>query len=146
MHRIDAVHQILSDGAYIELISFTHPVGFYPPESPERKAREAHKWGKAPPGWIDYAFLGFGSSNPAPDNSSDLADVINERAATQGASTKYDATVPGGRIRPDGKELKWQITAPSVDRHGQGLLPFFCGDVTDRQLRVRSIAKYLRRC
>ena len=79
--------EILSDSAYIELISFTHPPDFYPPGSLERKARESHPWAKLRPGWIDYAFLGFGTSNPAPGDSPDLADVINGRAATEGAST-----------------------------------------------------------
>lgn len=49
---------------------------------------------------------------------------------------RYERSVSGGRTRPDGEVLKWRITAPTVEKHGRGLLPFFCGDVTDRSLRV----------
>lgn len=89
------------------------------------------------PGWIDFAFLGFGSSNPPADASVDLADVINERAEREQSGTRYEKSVPGGRTRADGQIVKWNITAPAVDKHGRGLLPFFCGDVTERVLRVR---------
>lgn len=128
--------QILSDNVYIELITFTHSPEFYTPGSQECEKRESHPWAEHQPGWIDYAFLGFGSSNPAPDTSIDLAEMINGRANEQGAKMKYDRTVDGGRRRPDGKELRWRITAPNAERHGRGLLPFFCGDVTERRLRV----------
>lgn len=67
----------------------------------------------------------------------DLADFINERAAAQGANTKYEKSVSGGRERTDGKTLRWKITAPEKRRHGRGVLAFFCGDVTSRELRVR---------
>ena len=125
---------------------------YYPPGSAERTARETHAWASKVPGWIDYAFLGFGTSNPPAPASSpshdnvvggevgvdvELADLINERAASQGASTRYEKSVSGGRERTDGKVLKWRITAPDKDRHGRGVLPFFCGDVTGRELRVR---------
>ncbi|KAH8114103.1 glyoxalase-like domain-containing protein [Phellopilus nigrolimitatus] len=129
---------ILSDSTYLELISFTHPPEYYPLGSPERTARDAHSWASKAPGWIDFAFLGFGTANPAhsfePDV--DLADVINERAAREGSGAVYERTVPGGRTRPDGQELRWRITAPNAVHHGRGLLPFFCGDVTERRIRV----------
>ncbi|KAI5117248.1 hypothetical protein M0805_006411 [Coniferiporia weirii] len=145
---------IISDSTYIELISFTHPPEHYPVGSPERAARDVHPWAGKGAGWIDFALLGFGSSNPAsaapdpptsvdPDSPSDgilrevdLADLINERSAREGSGVVYDPTVDGGRIRPDGQELRWRIVAPEIERHGRGTLPFFCGDVTDRGLRV----------
>ncbi|RXW21809.1 hypothetical protein EST38_g4039 [Candolleomyces aberdarensis] len=34
---------VLKEGTYIELISFTHPVSYYPLGSAERTAREAHR-------------------------------------------------------------------------------------------------------
>jgi len=115
----------------------------YPPHSPERAAREAHPWSEAHahPGWIDFAFLGLGSSNrPAPSPrvvvDIDLSDVLNERSKHEGSGVRYLHTVPGGRVRPDGMELRWKITAPDANVHGRGFLPFFCGDVTDRQWRV----------
>ena len=119
------------------MIHFTHPVSHYPPNSPERNARESHPWSSKQPGWIDFAFLGFGSSNPPEDTNVDLADVINSHAEDEGSGVRYEKSVPGGRTRPDGEVLKWKITAPNASRHGRGLLPFFCGDVTERRLRVR---------
>lgn len=63
-----------------------------------------------------------------------ISDIINGRAKDQGSDAFYKAEVDGGRTRPDGVVLKWLITAPPSE--DTGLLPFFCGDVTDRELRV----------
>jgi hypothetical protein len=42
----------------------------------------------------------------------------------------------GGRKRAgDGKELKWRVTFPEL-KHGRGTVPFFCQDLTPRNLRV----------
>ncbi|CAK5281026.1 unnamed protein product [Mycena citricolor] len=117
---------ILSDHIYFELIAFTKPVDAYPPGSPIRKAREEHKWASCPPGWIDYAFLGNGSLVPP----GRISDVINSRA---GGEKLYVDEVPGGRTRPDGQVLEWVISSAAKKA---SLLPFFCGDVTDRALRV----------
>ncbi|KAJ7700893.1 glyoxalase-like domain-containing protein [Mycena rosella] len=119
---------ILKDHAYLELISFTHPPEAYPPSSPARRARDSHKWAARAPGWIDYAFLGNGSLT-APNR---ISDVINGRRDASDAPLYVDE-VPGGRTRPDGEVLKWVISAPAKK---DSILPFFCGDVTDRQLRV----------
>ncbi|KAF7353772.1 Zn(2)-C6 fungal-type domain-containing protein [Mycena venus] len=80
------------------------------------------------PGWIDYAFLGNGSLT----GPGRISDIINGRAKLD--SPLYLEEVPGGRTRPDGEILKWVISAPAKP-HGS-ILPFFCGDVTDRRLRV----------
>jgi hypothetical protein len=49
---------------------------------------------------------------------------------------RYDPEVDGGRERSDGKVLKWQISAPAQE-YVRGTSPFFCGDVTPREWRVR---------
>lgn len=50
---------------------------------------------------------------------------------------EYVKPVAGARLRPDGKEVKWEVTFPVVDTgYKRGELPFFCHDVTDRSLRV----------
>ncbi|KAG6856733.1 hypothetical protein H0H87_001333 [Tephrocybe sp. NHM501043] len=117
-------------GVYLELISFTHPPSYYPPGSPDRKARDSHRWSSKPLGWIDFAFLGNGALTG--DNR--ISDIINERAKKEGSGVAYAPELAGGRQRPDGKVLKWVISAPSVA--SQGPLPFFCGDVTPREWRV----------
>lgn len=119
--------QVLKDGAYLELISFTHPASHYPPGSPERQERDANPWAWKEPGWIDYAFLGSSSTS--------LSELINARAKKDKSRIRYDPEVDGGRERSDGKVLKWRNSAPSQD-DGRGIAPFFCGDVTPREWRV----------
>lgn len=126
---------VFSDGAYIELISFVHEPSYYPPGSPERAAREQHRFAGKLDGWIDYGFLGNGALLP-PDR---VSDIVNARASAHGAEPIYEAEVPGGRTRPDGVRLDWAIT-PGRERDLYGILPFFCGDITDRALRVPSSA------
>lgn len=120
---------MFADGVYLELISFTHPASYYPPGSPERAKRDGNPWASRSLGWIDFAFLGNGS------RSESIAHVINQRGREEGSGVRYEAEQDGGRTRPDGKILKWLISAPQVEK--RGVLPFFCGDVTPRSLRVR---------
>ena len=49
---------------------------------------------------------------------------------------RYNEGVDGGRVTPEGKTLKWKLTAPVNEVHGVGNVPFFCGDVTPRDWRV----------
>ncbi|KAJ7577467.1 glyoxalase-like domain-containing protein [Mycena floridula] len=114
---------ILPDYAYIELLAFTKPADSYPPDSP----RHTHRWAKKQPGWIDYAFLGNGSLENR------VSDAINQRASADGSGTRYQSEQPGGRTKPDGKILKWLISAP--ESAPTGILPFFCGDVHGRSGR-----------
>ncbi|KAG7086425.1 hypothetical protein E1B28_002379 [Marasmius oreades] len=121
---------VLQDGVYLELISFVLPFSSYPRDSPERQKRAGHRWAKMPNGWIDYAFLGNGSK----EEGSRISDIINNRARADGSHDLYSSEHEGGRERPDGKVLKWLISSSLQKKHG--ILPFFCGDVTDRTLRV----------
>jgi catechol 2,3-dioxygenase-like lactoylglutathione lyase family enzyme len=98
-----------ADGSYLELIAFTR-------EAPR------HRWGAhgvaGRQGFVDFALW-----------PQDAAATI---AATRARGVAYEGPVAGGRIRPDGLHLEWQIgIAPSRD------LPFLCGDVTPREWRVR---------
>ncbi|KAI0042427.1 hypothetical protein FA95DRAFT_564448 [Auriscalpium vulgare] len=123
---------VFSDGVYLELISFTHPVSHYPPTSPSYHARTHHQWANKDPGWVAYSMLG------APGIKRPISERINSLAASAGLDLRYAPEVPGGRQRPDGVELKWEITAPErwAEKEGGMRLPFFCGDVTSRTLRV----------
>ncbi|THU92136.1 hypothetical protein K435DRAFT_672696 [Dendrothele bispora CBS 962.96] len=122
---------VLQDDVYLELISFVHYPENYPPGTPEREKRDNHKWAKMAPGWIDFAFLGNGSETTR------ISDIINNRTRADGREPFYKSEVSGGRLRPDGVELKWLITDPEP-LDSKGVLPFFCGDVTPRELRVPS--------
>ncbi|KAF8162765.1 glyoxalase-like domain-containing protein [Crassisporium funariophilum] len=121
---------VLDDGVYLELISFTHPASHYPPGSEERTQRDNHSWAAKLPGWIDYAFLGNGSHQES------ISAIINQRGRKDDSGVVYGLEQDGGRQRQDGEILKWLISAPEPQQ--RGILPFFCGDVTSRQLRVPS--------
>ncbi|KZV99168.1 hypothetical protein EXIGLDRAFT_831723 [Exidia glandulosa HHB12029] len=108
---------VFKDGVYIELITFNVP----------DPTTTAHRWGKEKPGWIDWALLGL---------SDRLSEILNARAEKEKSDVEYTPTVPGGRERPDGRVLRWRITAPVGDKHKPGSVPFFCGDTTPREWRV----------
>ncbi|TFY53545.1 hypothetical protein EVG20_g10065 [Dentipellis fragilis] len=123
---------ILGDAVYLELISFTQPSSSYPPSSPQRKARDSHQWANKPAGWVAFAFHG------APDASPPISALINTRAEASGSEVRYAPEVTGGRRRGDGVELQWVLSTPRrwAEQHGGSRLPFYCGDVTPRALRV----------
>jgi hypothetical protein len=52
-------------------------------------------------------------------------------AAAQARGLGYEAPYEGGRLRPDGEQLRWR----NARAHSQDL-PFLCGDLTPRALRV----------
>jgi len=125
-----------ADGIYIELISFVHPVSHYPSGSSKRLARENHAWAKKQPGFIDFALLGN-------DGIPSISKAINDRSRVDNSGVTYVAEVKGGRTRKDGEKLEWLISAASSETESvptqkdvRGRLPFFCGDLTPRDLRV----------
>ncbi|KAL6364479.1 hypothetical protein LRP88_01880 [Fusarium phalaenopsidis] len=114
---------LFSDGVYIELIAFQQNL------DPER--RKSHRWGELEEGTvIDWAHT-----------LSDEKDfvVIQKRVKDATSGATYRDPVAGGRIRPDGVELKWSV-ASAQDASGNplhpGTAPFWCLDRTPRHLRV----------
>lgn len=99
---------IFADGSYFELIAY-------------RQAAPDVRWwqvlSKAGEGLVDFALL--------PENTE--RDV----ASVRGRGLDLDGPIAGGRLRPDGARLDWQIVRPKTTD-----LPFWCGDVTPRALRV----------
>lgn len=113
----------LADGIYIELIAFEKPANEYPPDSP----RSNHWWANKEPGWIDWACLGL-------EDHVDQTIAARDREVRSGV--QYQEGKIGGRTRAgDGQELKWRVTFPEL-KHGRGTVPFFCQDLTPRELRV----------
>jgi catechol 2,3-dioxygenase-like lactoylglutathione lyase family enzyme len=112
IHADGATHNALvgfADGSYLELIAFLKP-------SP------THRWSRANDpgieGFVDFALL--------PSSVGQVVDAARSRGLM------YSGPIEGGRVRPDGERLAWQIgTPPTAD------LPFLCGDITPRALRVR---------
>jgi catechol 2,3-dioxygenase-like lactoylglutathione lyase family enzyme len=110
LHAAGTTHNALvpfADGSYFELIAFIR-----------RDPR--HRWWHhvaTGPGIIDFALL---PSDPA-------ADIMDVR----GRGIELSGPVAGGRVRPDGVRLEWVMGIPT-----DPVLPFLCGDVTPRSLRV----------
>ena len=99
---------VFQDGAYFELIAWKAPEAIHP------------WWPKLDrfgPGIVDFALLP--SSTPK----------VVAQALSRGLA--YQPPVDGGRLRPDGVELQWQNARPATPD-----LPFLCGDLTPRVLRV----------
>jgi catechol 2,3-dioxygenase-like lactoylglutathione lyase family enzyme len=82
-----------------------------------------HRWWGRGPGLIDFALL--------PD---DTAAVVTA-AQAQGLALIGPST--GGRVRPDGVRLIWQTALAPMPG-----LPFLCGDVTPRSLRLPDPASW----
>lgn len=109
-HADGATHNaliIFADDTYLELIAFL------------REAPTHYWWRHVAPGegLIDYALL-----------PSAIADDV---AAARGRGLALDGPHDGGRLRPDGVRVAWQTARPLAPG-----LPFLCGDVTPRELRV----------
>lgn len=117
------------DGSYIELIAFIDD---------DPKHREGHWWGDKKPGIIDFAFT-------TDEDAKTHYEAMKERLEKLGKgeeSVSYAPPVAGGRRRDDGEEVKWQVTFPENVKRGE--LPFFCHDITPRQLRVPITAESVK--
>ncbi|KAK2604717.1 hypothetical protein N8I77_007626 [Diaporthe amygdali] len=116
---------LLQDGVYFELIAFV------PGKEEERKS---HRWGGRRSGHIvDWA-------NTL--HSEDDLNTIRSRIEAASTGINYTSPTPGGRIKPDGTELKWIISSPYLDKAAGlndfvgGEAPFWCLDRTPRDNRV----------
>jgi hypothetical protein len=113
------------DGSYIELIAFIND---------DPKHREGHWWGEKKFGIVDFAFTN--SIGDASTHFSELQRRLSKLHLDQ-APVEYQPPIAGGRRRPDGQEVKWEVTFPRVDTgYQRGELPFFCDDATPRSLRA----------
>ena len=99
---------VFEDGAYLELIAWTEP------GPAERWYNVLAEHGE---GLMDFALL-----------PEDVPRAIAE-AAVRGLALR--GPIDGGRVRPDGREIRWQAA-----RQETFDLPFLCGDVTPREWRV----------
>jgi catechol 2,3-dioxygenase-like lactoylglutathione lyase family enzyme len=110
-HPDSVTHNALvafADGAYLELIAFKQPDVRHPWWLRGQRGGE---------GLVDYALL------PS-DIAQDVADARMRGLAIEGPTA-------GGRLRPDGQRLEWQTARAATPD-----LPFLCGDITPRALRV----------
>jgi catechol 2,3-dioxygenase-like lactoylglutathione lyase family enzyme len=115
-HVDGASHNALvsfADGSYLELIAF-------------KKESPGHRWwpkttnpATGGEGLIDFALL--------------PTEIEKDIAAARERGLDYQGPFAGGRQRPDGQAIKWQTGQPVTPD-----LPFLCGDITPRSLRVPS--------
>lgn len=99
---------VFEDGSYLELIAWRAPA----PEERWHVHHQAHG-----DGFVDFALL--------PD------DVAARVASAKQRGLALNGPLEGGRVRPDGVRLAWQTARQTTFD-----LPFLCGDVTPRALRV----------
>jgi catechol 2,3-dioxygenase-like lactoylglutathione lyase family enzyme len=96
-----------ADDTYLELIAF-------------KRTAPGHRWWRHAAvggGLVDFALL--------------PGAIEQDIAAARERGVPYVGPAAGGRLRPDGQQVSWQLgMPPSPD------LPFLCADVTPRALRV----------
>lgn len=105
---------LLADGVYIELISFI-----------DASKVPSHWWGPDAKhvGWKDWCLT----------NSKSPEQNYEDEKETHAQPNR------GGRKRADGVDVAWAVTFPTGENGGQearGRIPFFCHDVTPREVRV----------
>jgi hypothetical protein len=102
---------LLADGCYIELISFV-----------DATKAPSHWWGPDANfvGWKDWCLT---NSKTPEENCDDVKGTHRE-------------PVNGGRKRADGVDVKWAVTFPQGGQDIRGRIPFFCHDITERNIRV----------
>lgn len=118
---------VFRDGFYIEFIAFINDL----PSN-----REGHWWGKKNFGIVDFALTSVVEA--AGMLYAKLGERLGRVEVVDGEErVGYQRPVHGGRVRPDGQKVEWDVTFPVVDKgYQRGELPFFCQDRTSRDLRV----------
>ncbi|MDR2334443.1 MAG: VOC family protein [Burkholderiaceae bacterium] len=108
---------VLADGSYLELKAWRSPA-------------PAERWWtvleRSGEGLVDFALR-----SDAPED--ELA------AARARGLVTLKGPVPGERVRPDGQYLRW-----TTARHDTADVPFLCGDITPRNLRVPDAPELLQ--
>lgn len=61
-------------------------------------------------------------------------DLVENLSQMKERGAIFSNPIPGGRIRPDGKEIKWRTSVPAVID-----LPFLIDDLTPREIRVPKV-------
>lgn len=105
---------VFQDGTYIELIAFIN-------DDPAH--RSGHWWDKEY-GTVDYALTSAGRFDPN----------IRKRLESAVSGITFAKPQAGGRTRPDGVRMEWEVTFPQGTE--RGMIPFWCHDITPRERRV----------
>ena len=115
---------VFADGTYLELFCW---IGTPP---------EFHAWANRSPGLIDFALTSLPPST-AQSLHNDVVSRLRGSQSSKELGISYTPPEAGGRSRPDGVQVKWELSRPvfpmSVNRTD---FPFFCHDVTPRTIRI----------
>lgn len=109
---------IFKSGVYLELLAFVED---------DAKKKKGHWWGGKTPGTVMDWALG--------SNSIQDVESVRQKLNEVGSEINFAPGKEGARIKPDGVEIQWVVTNPK-DGIQRGSVPFWCHDLTDRQLRV----------
>lgn len=119
----------LADGTYLELIAFDarSPEASRMPK--EILAAEVADEDRSP---VKYRVQAWrGPSQGIVDFALLPADAQRDITRAAGHGLVIEGPFPGSRTRPDGQKVRWQLGIPATFD-----VPFLCGDVTERSLRV----------
>jgi hypothetical protein len=112
-------YQIMPEGTYLELLSFTHPESHYPPSSPSDEARRCHPLSIKVCGWAAHGFLSvpLSPSPPSPPPlPPPLSTLLNERLCDLVVAC---GTMPNSRLVAN-QTSRYRMAAMSSSRCRQG--------------------------
>ena len=124
---------IFQDGTYLELFSWVQP----PPNEVAPYA-DFPSWADKPESClIDFALTGDDAHGKYNEVKARLKELLLNG---EQLNVTYNEPAAGGRRRKDGKELRWVTTRPrrltAQDDAEDPQVPFFCHDISPRELRV----------
>ena len=115
---------VFADGTYLELFCWI--------DTP----REFHAWTKRSPGLIAFAFTSLPPST-AQSLHNDVVSRLRRSQSIKELGISYTPPEAGGRSRPDGVQVKWELSRPVFPMSVNSTdFPFFCHDVTPRTIRI----------
>lgn len=132
---------VFADGTYLELFNW-----FDKPPDEDATDRPMRVWAKKQPGLIDFALSSLPTST-AEAHFDALVARLQTGEGDGGLGVGYAAPEAGGRTRKDGVQVRWKVSRPEVAQavntpdealfpNGRIDAPFFCYDVTSRDVRV----------
>ena len=115
---------VFADGTYLELFRWLD------------RPREFNAWANKSPGLIDFALTSLPPST-AQSLHTDIMSRLREKQIGDESDLKYTLPVAGGRSNRDAVQVKWESSRPASTMSGDRTdFPFFCHDVTPRNVRV----------
>lgn len=132
---------VFADGTYLELFNW-----FDKPPDEDAKNQPMRVWAKKQPGLIDFALSSLLTSTAGAHFDARVAR-LQTGEGDGGLGVGYTAPEAGGRTRKDGVQVRWKVSRPEfakvVNTPDEALFPsgridapFFCYDVTSRDIRV----------